>query len=206
RRRQNDGTAYWLEAGLDAPGPYDNMEQRPFAERCMLSFSSTGGPPMLPALYNNHKRIVQSEDTVLILIEMVHDARVVRMNAEHDPPHIKKWLGDSIGWWEEDTLVVETTNFRDTPAFSQGSENMKVTERFRLESADSLVYTFTVEDPTVWTAPFTGEYSWPRTDNKVFEYACHEANYSFEGIMRGARLLEAEFRGEEPEGVVNPTR
>ena len=206
RRRQHDGTAYWLEAGLDAPGPYDNMEQRPFAERCMLSFSSTGGPPMLPALYNNHKRIVQSEDTILILIEMVHDARVVRMNAEHDPPHIKKWLGDSIGWWEGDTLVVETTNFRDTPAFSQGSENMKVTERFRLESADSLIYTFTVEDPTVWTAPFTGEYSWPRTDNKVFEYACHEANYSFEGIMRGARLLEAEFRGEEPEGVVNPTR
>ena len=206
RRRQNDGTAYWLEAGLDAPGPYDNMEQRPFAERCMLSFSSTGGPPMLPALYNNHKRIVQSEDTILILIEMVHDARVVRMNAEHDPPHIKKWLGDSIGWWEGDTLGVETTNFRDTPAFSQGSENMKVTERVRLESADSLIYTFTVEDPTVWTAPFTGEYSWPRTDNKVFEYACHEANYSFEGIMRGARLLEAEFRGEEPEGVVNPTR
>ncbi len=205
-RRQNDGTAYWLEAGLDAPGPYDNMEQRPFAERCMLSFSSTGGPPMLPALYNNHKRIVQSEDTILILIEMVHDARVVRMNAEHDPPHIKKWLGDSIGWWEGDTLVVETTNFRDTPAFSQGSENMKVTERFRMESADKLIYTFTVEDPSVWTAPFTGEYSWPRTDNKVFEYACHEANYSFQGIMRGARLLEAEFRGEEPEGVANPTR
>ena len=206
RRRQNDGTAYWLEAGLDAPGPYDNMEQRPFAERCILSFSSTAGPPMMPALYNNHKRIVQTEDTVVILVEMVHDARVVRMNAEHDPPEIQKWLGDSIGWWEGDTLVVETTNFRDTPAYSQGSKDMKVTERFRMESADKLVYSFTVEDSSVWTAPFTGEYSWPRTDNKVFEYACHEANYSFEGIMKGARLLEAEFRGEEPEGVVNPTR
>ena len=206
RRAQNDGTAYWLEAGLDAPGPYDNMEQRPYAERCILSFGSTSGPPMLPALYNNHKRIVQGEDTIVILIEMVHDARIVRMNAEHDPPHIKKWLGDSIGWWEGDTLVVETTNFVDRPAFRQGTGNMKVTERFRLEDADTLVYTFTVEDPTVWTAPFTGEYAWPRSDNKVFEYACHEANYALEGIMKGARLLEAEFRGEDPEGVANPTR
>jgi len=205
-RRANDGTAYWLEAGFEAPGPYDNMEQRPFAERCLLSFSSTAGPPMMPALYNNHKRIVQGEDTVVILVEMVHDARIVRMNAEHDPPEIQKWLGDSIGWWDGDTLVVETTNFRDRPAFSRGSKNMTVTERFRMESADKLVYSFTVEDQTVWTAPFTGEYAWPRSDNKVFEYACHEANYALEGIMHGARLLEADFRGEEPEGVANPTR
>ena len=206
RGRANDGTAYWLEAGLDASGPYDDMEQRPFAERCLLSFSSTAGPPMMPALYNNHKRIVQGEDTVVILVEMVHDARIVRMNAEHDPPEIQKWLGDSIGWWEDDTLVVETTNFRDRPAYSQGSKNMKVTERFRMESADKLIYTFTVEDASVWSAPFTGEYAWPRSDNKVFEYACHEANYALEGIMHGARLLEAEFRGEKPVGVANPTR
>jgi hypothetical protein len=203
---QNDGTAYWLNAGLDAPGPYDNMEQRSFAERCLLTFGSTSGPPMLPTLYNNHKRIVQSEDTVLIHIEMVHEARIVRMNAEHDPAVIRKWLGDSIGWWEGDTLVVETINFNDTPAFSQGSSNMKVTERFRMESADKLIYSFTVEDPSIWTAPFTGEYAWPRSPNKVFEYACHEANYALEGIMKGARLLEAVFRGEDPEGVPNPTR
>ena len=203
---QNDGTAYWLNAGLDAAGPYDNMEQRGFSERCLIGFSSTGGPPMLPALYNNHKRIVQSEDTVLIHVEMVHEARIVRMNAEHDPDNIRKWLGDSIGWWEGDTLVVETTNFRDVPAFSQGSRDMKVTERFRMESADKLIYGFTVEDPTTWTASFTGEYAWPRSTNKVFEYACHEANYALEGIMKGARLLEAEFRGEDPGGVANPTR
>ncbi len=203
---QNDGTAYWLNLGLDAPGPYDNMEQRPFAERCLLSFSSTGGPPMFPALYNNHKRIVQNEDTILIHIEMVHEARIIRMNARHDPPEIRKWLGDSIGWWEGDTLVVETTNFRDVPAFSQGSADMVVTERFRMESADRLVYSFTVEDPSVWTAPFSGEYAWPRSPNKVFEYACHETNYALEGIMKGARLLEAEFRGEDPGGVPNPTR
>ncbi len=206
RRFQNDGTAYWLEAGLDAPGPYDNMEQRAFGERCLLGFGSTSGPPMLPVLYNNHKRIVQAEDTIMIQVEMNHEARIVRMNAEHDPPEIRKWLGDSIGHWDGDTLVVETTNFRDRPAFSQGSRNMTVTERFTRLDADNLLYNFTVEDPTVWSAPVTGEYLWPRSDNKVFEYACHEANYALEGIMRGARLLEADFRGEEPEGVANPTR
>ena len=205
-RTPNPGTAFWLEDGLDARGPYDNMEQRPYGERCMVGFGSTGGPPMLPVLYNNHKRIVQTEDTIMILVEMVHDARIIRMNAEHDPPEIKKWLGDSIGWWEGDTLVVETTNFVERPAFRRGTGTMTVTERFTMESAGKLVYTFTVDDPTVWTAPFTGEYAWPRSDNKVFEYACHEANYALKGIMQGARLLEAEFRGEEPEGVANPTR
>jgi hypothetical protein len=206
-RRGNDGTAYWLEDGLDAPGPFDNMEQRGAGERCLIGFGSTAGPPMLSVLYNNHKRIVQGEDTVVIQVEMNHDARIIRMNAEHDPPEIRKWLGDSIGHWDGDTLVVETTNFTDRPSFGQGTQNMTVTERFRMESADTLIYTFTVEDPTVWTAPFTGEYAWPRSDNKVFEYACHEANYALEGIMKGARLLEAVFRGEEPAGSVpNPIR
>ena len=205
-RTPNPGTAFWLEDGLDAPGPYDNMEQRPYGERCMVGFGSTGGPPMLPVLYNNHKRIVQTDDTIMILTEMVHDARIVRMNAEHDPPEIRKWLGDSVGHWEGDTLVVETTHLVDRPGFRRGTGNMTVTERFSMESADALIYTFTVEDPTVWTTPFTGEYAWPRSSNKVFEYACHEANYALEGIMKGARLLEAEFRGEETQGVVNPTR
>jgi hypothetical protein len=204
-RRPNDGTASWLAAGLDAPGPYDNMEQRPYAERC-LSMGSTAGPPMLPSLSNNHKRIVQTEDTILILIEMVHDARIIRMNAEHDPPEIKKWLGDSVGWWEDDTLVVETTNFMDRPAFRQGTGNMTVTEWFWYDRDDALIYTFTVEDPTVWTAPFTGEYTWPRSENKVYEYACHEGNYPLAAIMKGARFHEAVFRGEDPGGVVNPTR
>ena len=205
-RTPNPGTAFWLDEGLDAPGPYDNMEQRPYGERCMVGFGSTGGPPMLPVLYNNHKRIVQTDDTVMVLTEMVHDARIIRLNAQHDPPEIRKWLGDSIGWWEGDTLVVETTNLVNRPGFRRGSGNMTVTERFRMESADALIYTFTVDDPTVWTAPFTGEYAWPRSDNKVYEYACHEANYALQGIMKGARLLEAEFRGEKPEGVANPTR
>ena len=178
-----------------------------YSERCILGFGSTAGPPTLPNyFYNNHKRIVQTEDVVLIHVEMNHEARIIRMNAEHDPPEIQQWLGDSIGHWEGDTLVVETTNFPDRPSFTQGSRNMKVVERFSVIDADTLLYNFTVEDPTVWMAPFTGEYVWPRSDNKVFEYACHEANYALEGIMKGARLLEAEFRGEEPEGIPNPVR
>jgi hypothetical protein len=205
-RTPNPGTAFWLEAGLDAPGPYDNMEQRPHGERCMLGFGSTGGPPMLPVLYNNHKRIVQTEDVILLNVEMNHEARVIRMNGTHDPPEIRKWLGDSIGHWEGDTLVIETTNFTDRPSFTRGSRDMKVIERFSMIDVDTLVYRFTVEDPTVWTAPFTGEYVWPRSSNKVFEYACHEANYALQGIMKGARLLEAEFRGEEPEGIPNPVK
>jgi hypothetical protein len=129
----------------------------------------------------------------MILIEMVHDARVVRMNSEHPPADARKWLGDSIGWWEGDALVIETTNFH--PQSSQGrggSENLTVIERFtRLENGQVL-YRFTVDDPTVWTAPWTGEYVWRATEGRVYEYACHEGNYSFGNIMRGARLLERE--------------
>jgi hypothetical protein len=184
----NTGTAWWLDR---ESGPYDNMEQRPNAERCLVGF--TGATPTFPALYNNYKRIVQTEDHVMILIEMVHDARVVRMNSEHPPADARKWLGDSIGWWEGDALVIETTNFH--PQSSQGrggSENLTVIERFtRLENGQVL-YRFTVDDPTVWTAPWTGEYVWRATEGRVYEYACHEGNYSFGNIMRGARLLERE--------------
>ena len=152
--RPNSGTAWWLvENGLDAPGPYDDPEIRPLAERCLLGFGSTSGPPMLPVLYNNLKRIVQTDDHVMILVEMVHDARVVRMDDEHAPPEIRKWLGDSVGHWEGDTLVVDTTNFTDTPALSGASRNLHVVERFTRIDADTLRYQFTVDDPTVWSAP-----------------------------------------------------
>ncbi len=203
--RPNTGTAWWLENDLNAPGPYDDMEIRPAAERCLLGFGSTSGPPMLPVLYNNLKRIVQTEDTILIQVEMVHEARIIRMNDEHASPEIRSWLGDSVGHWEGDTLVVDTTNFTDSPALSGASRNLHVVERFTRLDNDTLLYSFTVEDPTVWTAPWTGEYIWPASDDKVYEYACHEANYALEGIMKGARLLEAEARGEETGGVANPT-
>ena len=192
--RANSGTAWWLEDDLNAPGPYDNLEQRPHAERCLMGFGSTAGPPMLSVLYNNMKRIVQTDDTVMILVEMVHDARIVRMNQEHNPPEIRSWLGDSVGHWEGDTLVVDTTNFTDNPSLGGASRNLHVVERFTRGDADTLLYGFTVEDPTVWTAPWSGEYAWPASDNKVYEYACHEANYSFGGILRGARVLEEDAR------------
>ena len=192
--RPNTGTAWWLETDLTAPGPYDDPEIRPNSERCLLGFGSTAGPPMLPVLYNNLKRIVQTEDTIMIQVEMVHEARVVRMNQEHAPPEIRSWLGDSVGHWDGDTLVVDTTNFRDTPALSGASRNLHVVERFSRIDADTLLYNFTVDDPTVWTAPWSGEYIWPASENKVYEYACHEANYSFGGILRGARILEADAR------------
>lgn len=192
--RENTGTAWWLEDDLTAAGPYDHPEQRPHAERCLMGFGSTAGPPMMSVLYNNLKRIVQTDDTVVILVEMVHDARIIRMNAEHNPPEIRSWLGDSVGHWEGDTLVVDTTNFTDNPSLGGASRNLHVVERFSRIDADTLLYGFTVDDPTVWSAPWSGEYPWPASDDKVYEYACHEANYSFGGILRGARVLEQDAR------------
>ncbi|MCP5179757.1 MAG: hypothetical protein H6993_07820 [Pseudomonadales bacterium] len=186
--RQNRGDAWWYPG----PGPYDNPESLTLSDRCLLGFSSTGGPPMLPALYNNLHRIVQTEDTVMILVEMVHDARIIRLNAEHAPDDMRFWLGDSVGHWEGDTLVVDTTNFRDQPALYGASRNLHVVERFSRNDDGSLLYSFTVDDPTIWTAPWSGEYPWPLTDDRVFEYACHEGNYAMEGILKGARILEAD--------------
>ena len=192
--RPNDGTAWWLEQ--EGPGPYDGPESVAMSERCMLGF--TGATPTLPSLYNNFKRIVQTENHVMILIEMVHDARVVRMDSEHPPPDQRFWLGDSIGRWEGDTLVVDTTNFHPESSMRGGSENLHVVERFTPQVGGDVLYNFTVEDPTVWTAPWTGEYLWRASDERAYEYACHEGNYAMGGILRGARLLEAEARGETP--------
>ena len=194
------------DPGLEGPGAYDDPERRPLYERCLLGFGSTSGPPVLPNyFYNNLHQIVQTPSVVMILTEMVHDARVVRLGAEHLPPTIRKWMGDSIGRWEGDTLVVDTANFtphtrlRGAPLFGlmlhdvpSGTNNMHVVERFTRVDGRSLKYGFTVEDPDVWTKPWTGEYSWPTTDEKMFEYACHEANYALGGILSGARQREAE--------------
>jgi hypothetical protein len=198
--RQNRGDAWWLD--LDGPGPYDDPESRTLSDRCLLGFGSTGGPPMLPVLYNNLKRIVQTPDHVMILVEMVHDARVIRLGSEHADPSVRRWLGDSIGWWEGDTLVVDTTNFTDRPALNLATRDLHVVERFTRLDDQTLLYSFTVEDPNVWTEPWGGEYPWPATSDRVYEYACHEANYAMEGILKGARILEAEAMagGAEPGG------
>ena len=189
--RPNRGDAFWITEGI-VPGPYDDPELRPTAERCLLAFGASAGPPALPVMYNNLKQIVQTKDHVMILNEMVHDARVIRLNSQHEPPEIRRWLGDSIGHWEGDTLVVDTTNFNDQPALGSADRNLHVIERFTRVDAKTLRYKFTVDDPTVWTKPWTGEIVWPATDARMYEYACHEGNYSFAGILRGARRLEAE--------------
>jgi hypothetical protein len=175
------------------PRAYDDPEQRPLGERCLLGFGSTSGPPTLPNyFYNNLKQIVQTPDTILIQVEMVHDARLIRMNAQHLPPTIHRWMGDSVGHWEGDTLVVDTTNFTDKTRFRGSSENLHVVERIWRVDDKTLMYRFTVDDPTTWVKPWTGEYPWPATDEHMFEYACHEGNYALGDILRGARGIEAE--------------
>ncbi len=128
----------------------------------------------------------------MILNEMVHDARIIRMNAQHLPKTIRRWMGDSVGHWEGDTLVVDTTNFTDKTRFRGSTEDLHVVERFSRVDERTLLYRFTVEDPNTWARPWTGEYSWPATDQHIYEYACHEANYALGDILRGARLREAE--------------
>jgi hypothetical protein len=192
-RTTSDQQAREDDPGFEAaPRAYDDPERRPLGERCLLGFGSTSGPPSLPVLYNNLHQIVQTPDSVIILNEMVHDARIVRMNAPHLPPAMRRWMGDSVGRWEGDTLVVDTTNFTDKTRFRGSSENLHVVERFTRIDANTLRYRFTIEDPTTWTKPWTGEYPWPATDEHVYEYACHEANYALGDILRGARLKEAD--------------
>ncbi len=182
----NDGTASWLaNAG---PGPFDGPESLAPSERCLISFGST--VPTIPSLYNNYKRIVQTEDHVMILHEMVHDARVVRMNAEHSPDVNRTWMGDSIGRWEGDVLVVETRNFKGASSLAGADENLHVVERFSLMEDGNVLYSFTVNNPTVWTAPWSGEYVWRSSPDTVYEYACHEGNYALPNVLRGARMAE----------------
>jgi hypothetical protein len=169
---------------------FDGPEVRPLSERCLLTFGSISGPPMLPSLYNNNYQIVQSKDSALILVEMIHDARVVRLNATHVPQSIRKWMGDSIGHWEGETLVVETTNFTTKEFFRGATENLKITERFTRMGPHTINYRFTAEDPTAFTGPFTGEVAFNETGQPLYEYACHEGNYALPGILAGARADE----------------
>jgi hypothetical protein len=192
-RTTSDALLRENDPGFEGAGAYDDPEGRPLGERCLLGFSSTSGPPALPNyFYNNLHQIVQTSDSVMILTEMVHDARIVRIGGEHLPKTIRKWMGDSVGHWEGDTLVVDTTNFTEKTRFRGSSENLHVIERFSRIDANTLLYRFTIEDPATWEKPWTGEYSWPATKELLYEYACHEANYALVDILRGARLKEVE--------------
>ena len=192
----NEGTAFWLE--WDRPGPFDDPERLLASDRCVASFRPA--VPSLPSVYNNLQEIVQTDDYVMILNEMVHDARVVRLAADnsrpaHLPAEIKSWLGDSVGWWEGDTLVVETKNFKGYTGFSSTTPTRHVVERFTRVDADTLHYEFTVDDPSHWEGTWSGDFLWPATtdpEERVYEYACHEGNYAIGNMLRGARLLEAE--------------
>jgi hypothetical protein len=169
--------------------PADGPENRGLAERCL--FWATTGPPMLPGPYNNTYQIYQTPKYVMIMSEMIHESRIIPMDGRaHLPPGIRKWTGDSIGHWEGDTLVVDTTNFTSKTRFRGSSENLHVVERFTRAGPESILYRFTIDDPTTFTKPWTGELPFLATPGPIYEYACHEGNYALADILMGARADE----------------
>ena len=198
-----DGRAPKLKDGAPKPPPFrlingglgsfDNPEDRFPGDRCILSFGRNGGPPMLAnGFYNNNYQIVQTKDHVAISMEMVHDVRHIRLNSAHRTDGLRPYFGDSIGRWEGDTLVVETINIPQIQAYYGSWKDLKVTERFQRVSEHRLRYSFTVEDPTMWAKPWGGEYEFNTLDSPLYEYACHEGNYAFKGMLAGARKQEAD--------------
>ncbi|HWW86914.1 MAG TPA: hypothetical protein VNZ26_25135 [Vicinamibacterales bacterium] len=168
-----------------ARGAPDSPEDLGLNERCILW--ATAGPPMLPGPYNNTVQFIQTRDDVVIFNEMIHDARIVPMKGQ---PHgtVPQWMGDSRGHWDGHTLVVDTIDFSEKTGFRGSSDKLHVVERFTRVNADTLTYRFTVEDPATWTAPWTGELTMTRTNEPIYEYACHEGNYrSLAGIFSASR-------------------
>ncbi len=177
-------------------GPAEGPEDLGLSERCLLGFSS--GPPILPSFYNNNLQIFQGPGYVVIQTEMIHEARIVPIDGRpHLPAGIRQWLGDSRGRWEGDTLIVDTTNFTHKSAFSGnvlnrggGTDKMRLVERFRRAADETLLYEFTVEDPTTWTRPWTVQVPMTKSQEHMYEYACHEGNYGMRNLLSGARTQE----------------
>ena len=190
---------------------YDHPELRPLSERCLLSRDVAGPPMIAPRVapdrshlvfspfergitaYNSNYTIVQTADHILIMAEMVHDARIIRIgDGPRLPPHIRPWMGDSWGRWEGDALVVETTNFHPLQTFLgiPPSEHLKVTERFTRVDEETILYEFTVDDPTTYSSPWGGEIPFKPLNDRLYEYACHEGNYNMAGVLGGARYQE----------------
>ena len=167
----------------------DGPEYRPLPERCLVW--PTAGPPMLPSFYNNNYRIVQAPGYVMILVEMIHDACIIPLDGRpHVATGVGEWLGDSRGHWDGNTLIVETTNFSGKTRFRGADENLKLVERFTRSSPDTISYEFTVSDPTAFTKPWRAQIPMKRTEEPIFEYACHEGNYALTGVLAGARADE----------------
>jgi hypothetical protein len=197
-----DGRLPPLKAGVVLPPMYqhrgENPENMTLAERCLTSFGYSAGPVMLPLLYNNNYEIAQSKDTVAIVVEMVHDVRLIHIGAKHRTDGERPWMGDSIGWYEGPTLVVETTNFPEATALHGAWKDLKVTERFTRVGPQRVLYQFKAEDPSVWDKPIAGEYEFSASKGRIFEYACHEGNYALEGILSGARADDAKTAAAAP--------
>lgn len=171
-------------------GPYDAAENLPLGARCIITGSA--GPPMLNAGYNSNFHIVQGADHVMILIEMIHDARIIPLDGRSQPPETtRQWMGLPRGYWEGNTLVVETTNFNGKRPFRGSSDQMRVVERFTRVADDQIEYTFTVEDERTWARPWTARMPMQKTRGPIFEHACHEGNYGLTNILAGARAEEA---------------
>jgi hypothetical protein len=166
--------------------PADGPEDASLADRCIVR--GTAGPPMLPAGYNNNYQIVQTADSVAIIVEMIHDVRIIPLEARpHISGKIRQLVGDSRGRWDGNTLVVDTTNFTDRTNFRGSGENLHVVERFTRSDEDTLLYQFTVEDPRSFARPWSGELPMKKSDGPLFEYACHEGNYSMENTLGTVR-------------------
>ena len=193
----------WIAERPGRGTAFDAPEHRPLSERC-LWWSSTG-PPIFPTAYNNNYRITQVPGYVMILSEMIHDVRIIPLDGHpHLPQNVRQYLGDSRGQWEGNTLVVETTNFNDQTKSEFGrppfnsirgiGEKARVIERFTRASPDTIMYEFTVDDPVTYTKPWKAQTPWVKTEESIFEYACHEGNYALENVLAGARAAENSAR------------
>jgi hypothetical protein len=168
--------------------PADGPADRSLQERCLI-FGA--GPPLVPGIYNNNFQIVQTPDYVMIMTEMIHDVRIIPLHrTEHLPQSVRLWLGDSIGHWEGQTLVVDTTNFTSKTSFRGSDQNLHVIERFSRLDPRTIVYEFTMDDPTAFTKPFSARLPLVPSEGRIYEYACHEGNYSLMDILAGAREEE----------------
>jgi len=182
------------EARKRTGGPFDAAQNQPLSVRCIIM--DRVGPPMLAGAYNNNYQIVQAPDYVLILVEMLHNARIIPLDGRPGPPEqVRAWTGSSRGHWEGETLVVETGNFNGKNPFQGSSENMRLVERFTRTGGHALRYQFTVDDSSTWTRPWSAEVPWARTVPPIFEHACHEGNYGLANILAGARAEERRAAG-----------